>query len=132
MVNREIKPSDEQRAKAVDENLLLHEEGIGEHLSDDDFIKYAMELTPDEESQRILDHISACTACTCEVKDLIGETEAWRGEQGEARLNAYRESLLSSDTRRSSFDQQVVTLWGQAGRLIESLTIPNPFRWVTQ
>lgn len=97
------------------------------HLTDDDFINYAAGLASEEKQRRVATHLDQCEACAGEMATFMAETEAWRGEEGERRLDAFRERLKSAAAASAARDRRPITLWGWFGDLVRRLNIPNPF-----
>lgn len=96
-----------------------------DHLSDDDIIAFSAGVAPIERCEQIQLHIEKCSACNDELQAFLSETANWRTEEGEKRLLALQESVLSGPS--SSVRNETITLWGQMGDLIRSLCIPNVF-----
>jgi hypothetical protein len=67
---------------------------VGDHLSDDECIGYAMETLPAEQVARVDTHLAACPDCAIEMERLLEASEAWCGEPGKQRLAALRERLI--------------------------------------
>jgi anti-sigma factor RsiW len=84
-------------AKKVDELMALFRavpaEPVGDHLSDEEFIGYAMETLTTKEVQRVDEHLASCPDCAAEMEPLVAASEVWRGEPGKQRLAALRERL---------------------------------------
>lgn len=128
MTKSKFELSDEHLGKLLEEVPALHKDAESAHLLDDDYINYALELMGDGKRQRIATHLASCAECASEMDAYIRETEAWRGEEGERNLNAFRQRLISESAKASTRQsQKSITLFGQLSRLVEKLTIPNPF-----
>lgn len=72
----------------------LPSEPVGDHLTDDQLISYAMEALAPEEVEGLDAHLASCPDCTSEMERLLDTSEAWRGEQGEQRLVRLQERVL--------------------------------------
>lgn len=87
-------------AQKVDELMALFRamptEPIGAHLSDEEFIGYAMQTLRQEDVSRIDEHLATCPDCTVEVERLLEGAEAWSGEQGEQRLARLRDRMYET------------------------------------
>lgn len=101
----------------------------GGHLTDDDFINYALGSAAGEEQRHTAAHLEECEACAEEMAAFMSGTEAWRGEEGERRLAALSERLESAIAGAESATRggRPITLWGQFGDWMRRLNIPNPF-----
>src|SRR5262249_36055322 len=75
-------------------------------------------------------HIEKCSACRDELQEFLSDTANWRTEEGEKRLLALQERVLSGPG--SSASTETITLWGQVSELIRSLRIPNVFSLAPQ
>ena len=73
---------------------------IGDHLTDDEFIRYGRGELSDEESNKIGNHLESCDECATEAERLIEGFKAWRGEAGKQRIDALRKRCL--DARAST------------------------------
>ena len=74
----------------------LPAEPVGEHLSDDEFISYSMEMLPEEEVERVDAHLASCPDCAEQMEQLLEASEAWSGEQGKQRFATLRQRVLES------------------------------------
>ena len=71
---------------------------MGDHLTDDEFIRYVREELSEEESDRIDTHLESCDECATEAERLTEGSNAWYGEQGKKRLAAFRSRCLFART----------------------------------
>jgi len=79
-------------SKHLDEILKsldgIHDEPMGNHLSEDDFVEYAMEALSENDVKRIDAHLESCTECAIKMENLLEKSEIWEGEKGQQRVNA--------------------------------------------
>jgi hypothetical protein len=94
--NPPIRVTEEQTDRLLADVLSLPSEPIGAHLSDDEFIGYAMETPTESDVDHIDEHLASCADCTVELERFLEAADAWQGEVGEQRLNHMRESLLTA------------------------------------
>ncbi len=66
----------------------------GEHLSDDDFVGYSMQTLTPAEVARVDEHLTSCAECTRGIERMVAASQAWRGREGEQRLEALRRRIL--------------------------------------
>jgi hypothetical protein len=68
---------------------------LGEHITDDEAIGYAMKALSAEAVQRVDQHLAACPDCVVAVEQLVTATHFWNSAPGEARLDSLRERIRS-------------------------------------
>jgi hypothetical protein len=118
----------EQRRKLLAKLPEILEGDGEEHLTDEDFINYALGPTSEQDEHYSAAHLKLCEACAGQMAAFMAETEVWRGEEGERRLDAFREKLKSAAAAEAALEvKRPITLWGRFGDLARRLSIPNPF-----
>jgi hypothetical protein len=85
----------------------LHFQSVGDHLSDEDFIDYALETLAHEQVQRVDQHLVACPECSVRMEWLLDASEAWRGAQGRQRLAALLPQALTVSLQPPTWLEQV-------------------------
>lgn len=70
----------EQAEKLIANLRALPDRPIGEHLSDDDFVDYAMEALEPPEIERLDTHLASCMECVAEMERLVAAAEIWATE----------------------------------------------------
>jgi len=98
MKTRKIQMTTKQLDRLMTDIHAALTEPVGDHLSDDEFIGYAMETLTAEEVQRIDEHLASCADCAEGMEQLVAASEVWRGEQGEQRLAALRQRAFGTRT----------------------------------
>lgn len=68
----------------------LPSEPVGDHLTDDQLISYAMEALAPEEVEGLDAHLASCPDCTSEMERLLDTSEAWRGGRASSGWCAYK------------------------------------------
>jgi len=76
-------------------------EPVGSHLSDDEFIDYALESLGADEVRRVDEHLESCSDCAASMGELLEAAEAWRGARGKERLAGLRGRLRSGAHERA-------------------------------
>jgi 3-oxoacyl-[acyl-carrier-protein] synthase II len=84
----------DQLEKLIDDIHSLPAEPIGEHLSDDQFILYSMEMLSKEETQSVDTHLASCEQCAIVMERLIEESKPWQSEEGTQRPAAVTERVF--------------------------------------
>lgn len=67
----------------------------GEHLSDDEFIRYANGICNPAEEEAIDTHLAVCRECAYRMEHLVEQSSAWVGAEGERRLEELGQSMLN-------------------------------------
>lgn len=72
-----------------------------EHLSEEDFVDYTMELLQQPELQRVNDHLASCPKCFEEMERMLENSAVWFGEQGRERLGELRRRAFNTTNEGS-------------------------------
>ena len=94
MLIRKIKVTKEKLDNLVVALRNMPIELIGDHLTDDEFIRYGRGELSDEESNKIGNHLESCDECATEAERLIKGFKVWQGEKGKKRLADIRKRCL--------------------------------------
>ncbi|MCH8294164.1 hypothetical protein IH992_24040 [Candidatus Poribacteria bacterium] len=84
--------------KLMTDLRAVPDETVGEHLAEDQFVDYTMEVLPPAEVNRLDGHLMSCEACRTEVARLIEGDQVWRTEAGIKRLDALTARWLEGPT----------------------------------
>ena len=60
---------------------------IGDHLSDDEFVEYAMEWLSEEDLRKVDGHLHSCIDCATQMEVVVEKAESWRGTQGQQNID---------------------------------------------
>src|SRR5437867_3285347 len=94
MEPRKIPVTRAQVLRLMEDLAAIPNSPVGDHLSDQEFTGYALELLPDGEVERLDRHLASCAECANEMERLTTAAAAWSGEEGSRRLAALRERTL--------------------------------------
>lgn len=93
---------------------------VGDHLTDDEFIAYAMGTLPADEVARLDVHLDSCLECAAEVERLQEAVAFWDSPEGRQRLVSLRERVLKKLT------QPAPSLWERLAAALQNLVLfPN-------
>lgn len=90
MTTRKIRVTAKQLDTFIRDIRAIAAEPTGDHLSDDQFISYSMEMLTARQVEQVDAHLASCSDCAIEMERLLEASEAWRGEEGEQRLAQLR------------------------------------------
>lgn len=79
-------------------NLLASPSSKNEmdHLTDQVFIGYSMEILSDEELKQINEHLETCSACTEKLISFLKRSNTWLNKHSKHRLNNLKDELLQN------------------------------------
>lgn len=101
MNRRKIEATASQLNKLLtDLSAVQQRQTVGDHLTDDEAIGYAMEALSAKEVQRVDEHLASCPDCVIEVEQLATATHFWNSAPGEARLDSLRERIRSEAQKK--------------------------------
>jgi hypothetical protein len=86
MNERKIKVTADQVDRLLSDVRASQTAPIGDHLSDDESIGYAMGSLTADEVQRVDEHLASCPDCAAEAERLLSASDVWSGQQGASRL----------------------------------------------
>lgn len=105
----------------VDELMALFRglptQPVGDHLTDEEFIAYAMGTLPADEVARLDVHLDSCLECAAEVERLQEAAAFWDSPEGRQRLANLRERVLK---------KLIPPLWERLAAALRNLVLlPN-------
>jgi hypothetical protein len=104
------------------------DESIGEHLSEDQFLRYVTGDLPEQEMLSIDRHIEKCKACGNQLEHLAVKAMAWSEAVGAQRLKKLRrqalENLSANDTLSPSVFEELAR---QIGQLLWGMNLGRGF-----
>ena len=68
----------------------------GEHLSEGDFIGYAMGWLEPQRVARLDPHLASCPDCACELEQLMEPSAFWTSAEARQRVEALQEAVLAA------------------------------------
>jgi hypothetical protein len=81
-----------------------------DHLNDDLFIRYSLDILTEDELQEVIAHMELCDSCASKMEHLMEEGKHWLGEESEIRLSAFRTNLLQEVTNQITPEPHFIEL----------------------
>lgn len=95
MKKRQILMTTLQFDRLMAELLALPAEPVGNHLSDEEFLRYYREDALSSRGRADIErHLISCPDCEAETERLLKLLDTWHGPQGEQRFERIRAKML--------------------------------------
>lgn len=106
--------------KLLDDMQGIPAASPGSHLSDNEFVNYAMEHLSEEEVKRIDLHLAGCETCAAGMERLLEGAASWSGIAGEQRLADMRREIQG---KKASPQTLRINYWGKVGRFAAAAAV---------
>lgn len=98
----------------------LPEKPVGHHLSDDVFIRYAMEEIMGEELQIVDEHLSSCIECLTKLENLLKNYTVWQGTDWKNRFDSLeKQCLIACEIEEDGISSEPSPIETLSARFIE-------------